>query len=109
MDQRRDRRWSRHSIGKPNVERNLRALAGAAEEHEEANRRDEGAARSKVAGLGAHPHEIENTDVREDHEHRDKKSKVAYPVHDERLLARVSVGLIVEPESDEEVRAESDS
>ena len=35
VDQRRDRRRARHRVGEPDVERDLRALAGASEEQEE--------------------------------------------------------------------------
>jgi hypothetical protein len=44
--------------------------------------------------------------VREEQEHRDQKAEVADAVDDERLLSGVGVGLVAEPEPDEQVRAE---
>ena len=55
VDERGDRRRAGHRVGQPDVERDLRALAGAAEEEEEADRRDH--QRRRTASLrrrGAH-------------------------------------------------------
>src|SRR5438046_1491458 len=42
----------------------------------------------------------------EDEEHRHQEPEVPDPVDDERLLARVGVDLLVEPEADEQIGAE---
>ncbi len=68
MDEGRDRRRARHRVGEPDVERDLRALAGAPEEEEHTGdrseaRRDAGDPNGKVGPeLPAHGGSI---DVRE--------------------------------------------
>ena len=108
MDQRGDRCRTGHRVRQPDVERDLRALADAAEEHEETDRRYQCAPHSEIERLRAHTGEVEHTDVREQHEHRDQESEVADAVDDECLLAGVSVRLVVEPEPNQQVGAEPD-
>ena len=57
----------------------------------------------------AHAREIEDSEVGEQHEHRDEESEVADAIDDERFLPGVGVGLVVEPEPDQQVGAESDA
>ena len=106
MDERGDRSRARHRVRQPDEERNLRTLADAAKEEEQADRRDDYSAHFELVGVGGDSHIVERTDVREEHEHRDHESEVADAIHHKRLLARVGVGLVAEPESDEQVGAE---
>ena len=48
VDERGDGRRTGHGVGQPDVERDLRALAGAAEEQEETDRRDDRAAERRA-------------------------------------------------------------
>ena len=58
-------------------------------------------ARSAISG------EIERPKRPPDHEHRDQHAEIADAVDDERLLARVGVGLLGVPEADQEIGAEA--
>ena len=109
MDQRRDRSGTSHGVRQPNVERDLRALSSAAEEHEETDRRHQRAADAEIERSGVDADEIQYADVGEQHKHRDHKTEVADAVDDERLLAGVGVYLVAEPESDQKVGTEADS
>ena len=53
--------------------------------------------------------EVERPQIREHQEHRDEETEVADAVDDERLLARVGVRLLAEPEADEQIRTETDA
>src|SRR3982074_912822 len=109
MDEGGDWRRAGHRVGEPDVKRYLRALACAAEEHEQADSGDEHTARPEVNRLGVHPNEVENADVREQHEHRDEKTKVSNAIDYKCLLTRVRIRLVVEPEPDQQVRAKADT
>ena len=109
VDQRGDGRRALHRVGEPDVQGDLGRLAGTAEEQEEGHRRHDRPARHESAGrLGEDGLEIERSETREDEKHRHEKPEVPDAVDDERLLARVGVDLVVEPEADEQVGAEPD-
>ena len=57
--------------------------------------------------LGHHAGEGQRPQRVPDHEHGHQKAEIADPVDDERLLAGVSVDLVVEPEADQQVGAEA--
>ena len=61
-----------------------------------------------VGGVLAHVDEIQGPERAPDEEHGDQEAEVADPVHDERLLAGVRVGLVLEPEPDQQVGTEPD-
>ncbi len=108
MDQRADGRGALHRVGKPDEERNLRALAGRPAEEKEANQGDGSAARRQLdrCGLEDFP-EVEGSENADENEHRDQKTEIADPVDDKCLLARLGRGGPLEPESDQEVAAQA--
>ncbi len=121
VNQRRDRRRAGHRVGQPDVERNLRRLAGGADEEEQ--RRPEGDRRGKDGPGEQRGHEtaaaagrarrdlleVERPRVLEQQEHPDQEPEVADPVDDERLLAGVRVGGLLVPKTDQQVAAEADA
>src|SRR5581483_973285 len=109
MHQRRHRCRAGHCVRQPHVERNLRALAGAAEEQEQANRRDDGSTKLQRRCTRADAHEVERTEIGEHQEHGDEKAEIADAIDDEGLLACVSVRFVAEPEADEQIRAQSNA
>ena len=85
----------------------LGRLPRAAEEEEERDAGGEHAAvRERSIRRLQDGNEIQRPEGREDQEHGDEEARVADPVHDERLLARVRVVPVLVPEADEQVRAE---
>ncbi len=109
MDEGRHRGGARHGVGQPDVEGNLGALPRGSQEEEQRHRRDEAPAveRRRVRRRGAeHPGEVQGAEGGEQQEHGDQEAEVPDAVHDERLLARVGVRAVGEPEADEEVAAQ---
>ena len=109
VDQRRDGRRALHRVGQPDVERQLRALAGGACEEQETDQ-GEGAAPAcldrELRRGGHHAPEVERAERDEDQEHPDQEEGVAHAVDDERLLAGVARALFLEPEPDQQVGAQ---
>ena len=109
VDERGDRRRTFHRVWQPDVQRNLRRLAGGADEQEQRRQGDHAEARF----LRQRPHligevlEVERPERRPQQRHPEDERKVADAVDDERLLAGVGRGLLGIPESDEEIRAEA--
>ena len=113
VDQRGDRRRAFHRVRQPDVERNLRRLAGRAEEQQQ--RRDRHRRRTSRLGRAARqppratswkssvPNVAKISSIAED------EAEVADAVDDERLLAGVGRRLLLEPEADQQVRAEADA
>ena len=62
-----------------------------------------------VLSAGVRPRVVERARCAEQQEHRDEEPEVADAIHDERLLARVGVGLLAEPEADEQIRCKPDA
>src|SRR5690606_18789244 len=87
----------------------LRALPGCPEEEEEADRGDDGARVLELRSGREHLDEAERPQIHEDQHHRDEEAEIADPVDDERLLPRVGIRLLREPEADEEIRTEPDA
>ena len=110
VDERRDRRRAGHGVGQPDVERDLRALAGAAEEEEEADRRhDRPAERRAPTRPRCTPTKSSVPRFANSRNIAIEEAEVADAVDDERLLARVGVRLLAEPEADEQIRTEPDA
>src|SRR5690606_24875804 len=106
-DERRDRRRARHGVGQPDVQRDLGRLAGGAEEEEQ---RDGGGRHARqLAGAGGQLAVVDGAQRGEGEEDGEQEAPVADPVGDERLLAGRGVGLVGEPERDEQVGAEADA
>ena len=109
VDQCRDGSRALHGVGEPDIQRDLGRFTGAAEEQEECDRGGRRPTGQESGGrLGEDRLEVERSQVREDEEHRHQEPEVPDPVDDERLLARVGVDLLVEPEADEQIGAEPD-
>ena len=103
MDEGRHRGGAFHRIGKPQVERQLRALAARTDEAEQRDRR--GGRLRKAGGSTVDGRVVERTDRPEGEEHRHHEAPVADAVGDERLLAGDGSALAFMPERDEQVAA----
>ena len=110
VDQRRHRRRTFHRVRQPDVEGNLRALAGRADEQEQADQRQD----AEMAALDRHrPRgildgaEIERAEGVVDEEDAEDEAPVADAVGDERFLPRVRRALLLVPVADQQVRAQA--
>ena len=107
MDQGRNRRRAFHGIGKPYEERYLRRFTGRTHEEQNAGRRNQGPPGYKYRRRGRHDLlEIERTDLPEDDKHTDEETEVADPVDDESFFAGVRGRLLLEPETNQQVRTQ---
>ncbi len=114
VDQRADGRRAGHGVRQPDVQRDLRRLAGGAHEQQQA---DGGGRRGQHAGVGLQRAEAEQALARRQvrqhgdaqQEGADQEAEVADAVDHEGLLAGGGVGLLVEPEADQQVRTEPDA
>src|SRR5262249_2665092 len=111
MDQRADRRRTFHRVRQPDVQRELTGFANCAAENQKG---DKSCARAKHSETGAFeataPAIIEEqcaTAIVEP-EHTKKKSHVADPRRNERLLCGCRGARSLDPESDEQIRSEAD-
>src|ERR1700674_1556447 len=130
MNQSGDGSWTGHGVREPYVKRNLRALAGRADEEQHCNRsqaaRENRSPPESLDGHDAYHFEsagnagcrlVKETDGSvtcrgsdEEKEHyAEHKAPVAYAVGDEGLLSGVSGFLPVDVITDQKVRAESDT
>jgi hypothetical protein len=117
VDERADRRGTGHRVGQPDVERDLRALAGRAAEEQQTDAvtvappippTSSGCAASSVPQLG----EVDRlvlAQAPEEPEEPDDEEEVTDAVRDERLLARLGELDVLEPEADQQVAAEPDA
>ena len=106
MNQRGDRRRSRHRVGQPDMQRYLRRLAGGADEQQDADQ-----ARRHGGNRPAHERAIDAVHVQRaerlvEHEHAQQEAGVADAVGDEGLLARARLVGVLEPEADQQIRRE---
>jgi hypothetical protein len=107
VDERRDRRRARHGVGKPHVEWDLGGLTRGSEEEEEGHRRHQRTPVDQLVRSSPHDlHEVQGPHLDEDQEEGDEESEVPDAVHDERLLSRVGLLPVSEPEPDQEVGAQ---
>ncbi len=109
MDECRYRRGTGHGVGQPDVQRYLRRLADRTDEEQQ---RD-GGRRNRGDGadvrLLQHDRVAEGAHGGDGEEDRQHEAPVTHAVGDEGLLARRGVGLVGEPERDEEVGAGADA
>ena len=112
MDQRADRRGASHGVGQPDVERNLRRLAGRGDEEEQTDERhragrQQGGVRFDRAER-QRPYVVRGQTPEQD-EQPEQESGVADAVDDERLLAGVGLLRVGVPEPDQQVGAQADA
>ena len=108
VDQCRHRRRTSHGVGQPDVQRQLSALARATDEQKEGNRQhDRRASHTAQRRVGTDEVELLRRDPNQ--EHGDEEPKVTDPVHDKSFLPRFGVGLVAEPETDQQIRREADA
>ena len=110
VDQRRHRRRTFHRVRQPDVEGNLRALAGRADEQEQADQRQD----AEMAALDRHRRrgilngsEIERAEGVVDEKDAEDEAPVADAVGDERFLPGVRRALLLVPVADQQVRAQA--
>ena len=110
VDERGDGRWAFHGVGKPDVERKLRAFAGGADEQAESDGGEDASGPGGFYGeFGGDHVKGEGTEVSEQQEHADEEAEVADAIDDEGLHAGAGCGGLLEPEADEEIGGETDS
>ncbi len=112
VDQRRNRRRAGHGVGQPHVERNLRRLAGGADEQEQRRhrrdrRRDQLGVRAKLGEL-QRPRAPSADRPEEQHE-AEQEAGVTDAVDDEGLLPGIGVFVLLVPEADQEIGTEPDT
>src|SRR5688572_8676812 len=91
----------------PDVQRNLRGLAGRADEEQQADGRGRAAVRARIrARRGEDRRVVGRSECVEDQEDAEDEAEVADAVDDERLLAGVGGEVLVVVEADEQVGAE---
>ncbi len=107
VNERRDRSGAFHRVGQPDVERNLRGLAGRADEQQQGDRGHdtEGRLGGQPGNRGVQVLEIDGAELRERKQHAEDERDVADAVDDERLLAGIRGKPVLVPEADEQVRA----
>src|SRR5690606_23479938 len=107
VDEGGHRRRTGHGVGQPDVQRDLGRLAGGAQEQQQGD--GGGGHAGQIPGAGGELAVVDGAQRREGEEDGDEEAPVTHPVGDERLLAGRRVGLVGEPERDEQVRAEADA
>ncbi len=108
VDQRGDRCGAFHSIGQPDIERNLRALAGGAEKQAQSNDRQHATLPGRVhCEVGADLAEGQGAEVTQQQEHGNEEAEVTDTVDDEGLLACIRGGLALKIEADKQVGREA--
>ena len=107
VDQRRDRRRARHRIGQPDVQRNLRRLAGRADEQQDADQaRRHGGNGGPLMNARIDRVHVQRAERLVEHEHAEQEAGVADAVGDEGLLAGARLVGVLEPEADQQIRRE---
>ncbi len=109
VDQRRYRGRAFHGVGQPGVERELRRFRHRADQQEQADGGDDGSAFRQLMNPAEKALIVENPEVEEDQEGREDHADVADRVHDESLAGRQHRRRALEPEADQEIRAETDA
>ena len=99
-----------HGVGQPDVERDLRGLAGGSEDEQQRDGGEDAAVPVRVGADGSEDlREAERAEVRDQQEHREQEAEVADAVDDEGFLAGVGGGVLGEVEADEQVGGEADA
>ena len=97
-----------HGVGEPDVEGDLGALAGGAEDKQEGDGGEEAAVPLGMrADGGEDGAEVEGAEVGDQEKHGEKEAEVADAVDDEGLLAGVCGGVLFKVEADEQVGGET--
>ena len=114
VDQRRDRRRTRHRVRQPDEQRDLRALAGHADEQQQRDRGDGRRADGEGrAGSAEDRPEIERAEGRRHQEQAEQQSGIADAVGDEGFARRIAdlraFALFVKPEADQQEGAQADA
>ncbi len=110
MDQGADRCGALHGIRKPDVEGDLcRFPCGA---HKEQERDGRHGCRIEFIGIGKDLGEVEGPDpvfsqAGKEEKHSKEKTEVAHPVDDKGLLPCIGCRILLKPESDQEIGAET--
>ena len=106
VDQRRHRRGTLHRVGEPDVQRQLRRLADRAGEQEQGDRGGR-ALRQLARAPAEHGVEVQRPDVQPDQHDPEQHRGVADPRRDEGLLRSARGRWTLEPEPDQQVRAQA--
>ena len=118
VDERADRRRSGHGVRQPNEERNLRRLAGRADEKEKRGNGDDWPTPNEsildrrrpfghlANGQRAMALRIERP---EQQKHAEHETEVADPVDDESFVAGAGVGVVMIPKTDQRVGTQADA
>ena len=114
VDERRDRRGAGHGVRQPDIERDLRALAGGAQQQQQGDGRDDGLALRVQPDRGHGAKDLakgQRAKGPEDQEHGQQHGPVAHAVDHKGLapgagIAHAVLALLV-PETDEQVRAQA--
>ena len=113
MDQGRDRRGAGHGIRQPDVQRNLRRLAGRAQQQQQGDggHHLRAGLQRHAAILGTLVEDQRVAQVPEDQEHGQQHGPVAHAVDDEGFAAGAGIGgaagALLKPEADQQVRAQA--
>jgi len=107
MDEGADRGRAFHGIWQPHVQRELGALADGPGEEEQTD--PEEGPRPDRLGLVEDAGELQRPGRDEHEEHAEREAEIAHAVDEEGLLARLAGALPVEPEADQQVRAQPDA
>src|ERR1700742_4892403 len=90
MDQRGDRRGAFHRIRQPDIQRNLRGLAGSTKNKQKSDRNKDTAMPLRVDTDGVEDvSKVERAKLTNDEEHRKQEAEVADAVDDERFFSCV--------------------
>ena len=109
VNERRHRRRSRHGVRQPDVQRNLRRLAGGADEQQDADQTRRNRGKRAAQECGVDPVHVERADRLVQQEHAEQETGIADAVGDERLLAGTGFVGVLEPEADEKIRRKADA
>ncbi len=108
VDERGDGRGALHGVGQPDVERELRAFAGGAEQQAETDDGEDAAVPRRIHGeQRGDLAEGERAEGGKDEEDADEEAEVADAVDDEGLFAGVGGGVALEVEADEQIGGEA--
>src|ERR1700678_3721196 len=110
MNERGDGRGALHSVGQPDIEGQLRAFSGCADEKAET---DDGEDSAVPCGLkresGRQSFKAERAEGGEHEENSDEKTEIADAVDDEGFFASGGRGAALEIKPDEQIRCETDT
>ena len=114
VNQGADRRGSFHGVRQPDVQRKLRGLSYSPDKEQQGHRHQRRVSHGKAAVRHLHRRlvhlaEVDGTKRRQHEEHAQDEASVPYAVHDECLFSGVRGRLLMEVETDQQIRAEPHS